>query len=55
MGVDLTLPAQELLDGKLIALASLLEREKAGTHAGNDLGLPPNDPAFRAGRRKIVE
>ena len=50
---DEALPGDEFLDGKRIAPARILERDKAGTDAGDDDRLATCDPAFGVRRRQI--
>jgi hypothetical protein len=45
MLVDGSLPVEEFIDGKGIALASLLEAQEATADSRDDLGLAADNPA----------
>jgi hypothetical protein len=53
MIVDGRLPGQELLDGQLVSLASLVEAQQPAANGSHDLGLPANDPATRVAGGQI--
>src|SRR5688500_13290615 len=46
--VDGILPGEELFDGQRVAAAGFFERQQTAAHGGNNLGLAPDNPAFRA-------
>ena len=53
MLVDGALPAQEFVDRKGVALASLVEAQQAAAHRGHNFGLAADNPAFGVCGRKI--
>jgi len=55
VAVDEALPAQEFVDGQLIAVAGILKAEKAAAHSGDNLRFPADDPTLRIRWRKICD
>jgi hypothetical protein len=53
MPFDLALPVQEFVDRQTIALAGVIEAQKATAHRGDDFRLSPDHPTVEIRRGKI--
>src|SRR5258705_1557773 len=53
--IDRALPAGKLLKAEGVALARLVDRQKATGDRGDDLGLAPHDPTSCVRRRRAAE
>ena len=51
VAVDRILPGEKLFNREYVAPAHVFQRNEPAVHSGKDLGLAPDDPAVRAGRR----
>ena len=54
MRIDQPFPGKKLVGGELVALASLLKRQQAGTDTGDNFGFAANHPTLGFRCRKIV-